>query len=120
MTFEGSVNERGKTPEATIRIGSNLSVGSDTLYIEANEYTGTLNGGSAVTFTSGEQDVTFISGPRSGENGDAFQYVTFDFDNIVQVTTGANAGGETLCFQPSAVKSISLLVDWTIPRFHSC
>lgn len=88
-----------ETPEITLRIGSGLTAGQDLLATESGVYTGELNGGEAITFQNGDQDVTFVSGRSSG----VAETLTLDFDSIVDV---AGAGtGDTLTVQISSVSS---------------
>lgn len=81
------------TPEVTMRVGENLTAGTDTFETTASEYVGSLNGGTAITFSAGDQDVAFLDG-RSTQTGSA-KTVTVDFDNIINVTRetgGLDAG----------------------------
>ncbi len=78
-TIEGKVQE-----QVTFRLGSGLSVGEDTLVIEAAEYVGSVNGGTKVTFQNGAQDVLFVDSSAM-ETGVA-RTVTIDFDAIVDIT----------------------------------
>ncbi|MFH1737393.1 MAG: flagellin [bacterium] len=85
------------TPHVTLRVGSGFSIGSDILEVEAQEFVGSLNGGPAVTFQNGDQDVVFIDN-GSHVKGVA-QYLTVDFDGILDITkntTGAPDAGTTL------------------------
>lgn len=95
VTLYGAETADGKTPQITIRAGTGLSEGSDTLQITADEYEGRLNGGTTVTFANGDQDVRFYSGERSSNGGTTREYIDLDFDTAVLVTTSASAGGET-------------------------
>jgi flagellin len=86
-TVEGVPQE-----QVTFRVGTGFSAGTDTLVTVANEYTGRLNGGEAVTFGAGEQDVVFKT---LGTTTDPAKFVTIDFDSIINVTssgTGTDAG----------------------------
>lgn len=78
------------TPEVTLRVGENLTAGTDVFETTKAEYVGKLNGGPEVFFSAGDQDVQFIDG-RSVEVGTA-KTTTIDFDNIVNVTK--QSGGE--------------------------
>ncbi len=82
----------GDTQEITLRIGSNLSVGQDLLAAESSQYVGSLNGGAAVTFQNGDQDVTFTSGRSSG----VAETLTVDFDAIVDVPGVGTANAQTV------------------------
>ena len=46
--------------QITLRVGSNLKVGTDIIDVEGQEYVGKLNGGPEVTFQNGAQDVVFM------------------------------------------------------------
>ncbi len=72
------------TQQVTLRVGDNLTAGTDIIEVTAPEYVGRLNGGPAVTFTNGDQDVVFID-DGSGEKGVA-RTLTLDFDNILDIT----------------------------------
>lgn len=80
------------TPQVTIRAGAGLVAGTDTFETIAAEFVGRLNGGEAVTFAAGDQDVQFIDG-RSLGSGVA-KVTTLDFDNILDVTK-ASGGSDT-------------------------
>ncbi len=95
VTLEGSQNDDGSYSTVTFRVGNNFSTGSDSLYNVAETFSGTLNGGEAVAFKSGQQDVTFVSGPRADGAKDDYQYLTIDFDSIVPITSTSATGGET-------------------------
>jgi len=85
------------TPQVTLRIGDNLTVGNDVLEVTAREYVGSLNGSQSVTFRNGDQDVVFLD--TSDGTGGMARYVTMDFDGIVDVTkstTGLADTGVTL------------------------
>ena len=72
------------TPEVTLRVGSCFSIGSDILEVQAQEFVGRLNGGPAVTFQNGDQDVVFID-DATYEDG-AARLLTVDFDAILDIT----------------------------------
>ncbi len=82
-TLEGEV--RG---QVTLRVGSDLKVGVDYLEVEGQEFVGQLNGGPAVTFQNGAQDVVFIDN-GSFQEGVA-RFLTVDFDTILDITTDPN------------------------------
>ncbi len=81
-TKEGEVPER-----VTLRVGSNLKVGKDILDTQAQEFIGRLNGGPAVTFQNGAQDVEFID-DETFASGVA-RILTVDFDTILDITKSA-------------------------------
>lgn len=62
--------------------------GTDTLEVEAQQYVGRLNGGPAVTFKNGDQDVFFISGVSEG----VAETILLDFDIILDITGPPNTG----------------------------
>ncbi|MBI1390982.1 MAG: hypothetical protein GC154_21340 [bacterium] len=70
--------------EVTFRVGSNLKVGTDILKVEGQEFVGSLNGGPAVTFQNGAQDVVFID-DGSLKSGVA-RVLQVDFDGILDIT----------------------------------
>lgn len=72
-------------PQMTMRVGSGLTSGTDKLEATPSQFQGTLNGGPAVNFMNGDQDVVFIDGTSGGDKGVA-RFVTIDFDNVVDVT----------------------------------
>ncbi len=85
------------TPQVTLRIGDDLTVGGDVLEVTAKEYVGRLNGSESVTFRNGDQDVVFLD--TSDGTGGMARYVTMDFDGILDVTkstTGLADTGTTL------------------------
>jgi len=86
-----TTSDGGRTPQVTLRVGSGLTAGTDVLKTESQEFQGSLNGGAAVTFRNGDQDVTFY---------DRFnRKLTVDFDAILDVTkaaSGSDAGSTVL------------------------
>jgi flagellin len=82
-TREGQV--RG---QVTLRVGSNLKIGVDYLKVEAQEFVGKLNGGPAVTFQNGAQNVVFIDNGSFKEG--VARFLTFDFDTILDITAAPN------------------------------
>lgn len=72
-------------PFVTFRVGNGFSAGIDKLETTLDEFVGTLNGGNAVTFNNGDQDVVFIDGNSGGNRGVA-KFTTIDFDSIIDVT----------------------------------
>ncbi len=76
------------TPSVTLRVGSGLTVGGDVLEVRQHEFVGKLNGGPAVTFHNGDQNVVFIDN-SSGTRGMA-RYLTMDFDAALDVTRASN------------------------------
>lgn len=80
-------------PQATFRVGSGLTSGSDILVNRAGVYAGRLNGGPEVTFGAGDQDVVFTGQAAGGETG---RFVTIDFDSIVDVDPNSDAGTTVL------------------------
>ena len=82
-TRENQVQE-----QVTLRIGTNLRVGQDILDVEGKEYVGRLNGGPAVTFQNGAQNVVFIDN-GTFRNGVA-RILTVDFDNVLDITKSSS------------------------------
>lgn len=72
------------TPQVTLRVGRGLTAGTDAYVAQAAEYVGKLNGGPAVTFSAGDQDVQFIDGLSIGSG--VAKVTTIDFDTILDVT----------------------------------
>ncbi|MEW6235179.1 MAG: flagellin [Candidatus Omnitrophota bacterium] len=71
--------------QVTFRVGNNFTSGTDKLETTPAEFRGTLNGGAAVDFRAGDQDVVFVDGNSGGNKGPS-RFVTVDFDSIVDVT----------------------------------
>ncbi len=89
---EESTAEGVPSPQVTIRVGNGFAAGNDTFENERDLYTGALNGGPIVTFQAGDQDVVFLSQTTGGE---AAKFVTFDFEDVIEVTstfTGSDPG----------------------------
>lgn len=77
VTLYGS---RGQsTPQITMKMGNNLTNGTDTINVTQEQFAGSLNGGPEVLFAAGDQNVRFTNGIRPGEN------MTLDFDNAINV-----------------------------------
>lgn len=74
--------------QVTLRVGSGLAVGEDTLSVEGEEYVGRLNGGPEVTFQNGAQDVQFVSNGTNREG--VARVLTLDFDNVLDITSSAD------------------------------
>ena len=72
-------------PQVTFRLGNSFTAGIDKLETTPNQYVGRLNGGGAVTFTNGDQNLVFIDGTSGGNRGVA-RFATIDFDSIIDVT----------------------------------
>jgi flagellin len=74
------------TGQITLTLGA-LTNGSDTLSIVEQQFQATLDGGRAITFQNGDQDVEFISGNSAGfSSGDA---LILNFAPIIDVATTA-------------------------------
>lgn len=82
----------GETPQITLRIGSGLTAGQDLLATESAQFLGSLNGGAAVTFQNGDQNVTFTSGRSTG----VAETLTLDFDAIVDVPQVGQTNARTV------------------------
>ncbi len=78
--------------QVTLRIGSNLSAGSDLLETTAKEFVGSLNGGEEVNFSAGQQDVVFLT-PSTSQR--ASKFLTVDFDAIIDVTSSGTGSSDT-------------------------
>ncbi len=103
ITLEGgNANEDGSTPQLTLRLGDNLQAGDDEIRITANLFEGSLNSGQTVQFKSGQEGVTFFSGSRATGSINRFQFVTLDFDAIVDVTSTPDDGGEIFTIKSSS------------------
>jgi len=79
-------------PQVTLRIGSNLTAGTDVLNTRASEYVGQLNNGPAVTFRNGDQNVTFVSGNSRG----VAETLTMDFDANLDIPGEGAANARTV------------------------
>lgn len=89
---EESTAEGVPSPQVTFRVGSGFTTGVDNFKNQRDLYAGKLNGGPEVTFQAGDQDVVFLSQTTGGE---AAKFVTFDFDDVIEVTssfTGSDPG----------------------------
>ncbi|MDP8246150.1 MAG: flagellin [Candidatus Hinthialibacter antarcticus] len=89
---EESTAEGVPSPQVTLRVGSGFTTGVDNFENQRDLYAGKLNGGPEVTFQAGDQDVVFLSQTTGGE---AAKFVTFDFDDVIDVTstfTGSDPG----------------------------
>lgn len=85
-------------PQVTFRVGNGFTAGIDKLESTSAEYVGRLNGGPAVTFGNGDQDVVFVDGSSGGDRGVA-RFLTVDFDSVVDVTKrddGLTDAGRTI------------------------
>ncbi len=105
ITLKGqeSTIEGVPTPEVTLRVGTGFSAGADKLETTAQTFAGRLNGGAAVTFQNGNQDVVFVDGTSGGNRGVA-RFVTVDFDAVIDVTKrtdGLPDTGRTLIISTS-------------------
>jgi flagellin-like hook-associated protein FlgL len=66
------------------------NMGQDTAVIEQQEFIGSLNGGPAVTFQNGDQNVFFESGVSEG----VAETLMLDFDSIIDVTGPPTDGSQ--------------------------
>jgi flagellin len=82
---EESTIEGVAQPQVTFRVGAGFTAGTDTMETTASEFVGSLNGGTGVTFSAGDQDVVFIDGNSGGDKGVA-RFTTIDFDSTIDVT----------------------------------
>lgn len=87
ITLDGekSTIEGVPQPSVTFRLGNGFTQGLDKLETTAAEFVGSLNGGEAVTFQNGNDNVVFVDGTSGGNNGVA-RILTADFDSIIDVT----------------------------------
>lgn len=69
--------------QITFTLGTNLSVGTDTLRVVQQELAGSLNGGPEVRFTAGAQDIRFVSGVNPAQNA------IFDFGPNIDLGRGS-------------------------------
>lgn len=79
-TREGEVQ-----PQLTFRVGTGLTIGKDTIIVEGEQFVGRLNGGPAVTFQNGAQDVVFID--DGSFNTGVAKVLQVDFDGILDITS---------------------------------
>lgn len=74
------------TPQITLTLGT-LTAGTDLVSIVANEYSGKLDNGQAVTFSNGDQEVRFRGGTGAGfASGET---VTLNFGATIDLQGGA-------------------------------
>ncbi len=85
----GDSNGAGAS-QITLRMGDNLSNGTDEINVTREEFSGSLNGGPNVRFGAGAQDVTFNNGIRQGET------LTLDFDANVNVPDAGEGAFSTV------------------------
>jgi len=83
-------------------LGDNLETGEDEIRITANLFEGRLNNGKPVQFKSGQQGVTFFSGRQATGSINQFQFVTLNFDSIVNVTSTSDEAGELFSIRSSS------------------
>jgi flagellin len=106
VTANGPVptNSTLSTPQITFTLGSAITQGTDLVTIVQQSYTGSLEGGSTVTFQNGDRNVQFRSGTGGGfASGES---VTLNFDSNIDLN-----GGTSRTFQLSAVnKSLAFQV----------
>ncbi len=85
------------TPQISFRVGAGFrenladsifTNGSDTAEIVAQEFVGSLNGGTEVTFQNGDQNVFFESGSAFG----VAETLRMDFDAVLDITGPPNDG----------------------------
>ena len=91
-TLYGATPVGGNTPELTMRIGSNLTAGTDVIDVRAEEYVGRLNNGAAVTFQNGDQNVTFVSGQSNG----VAETLVMDFDATLDIPGVGEENAQTV------------------------
>ncbi len=91
VTLYGTPEEAGEeAPQITLRLGDNLSNGTDIIRNVQDEYTASLNGGPEIRFEAGQQDVTLTNGIRAGET------ITLDFDANIDVPGAGAQNAETV------------------------
>lgn len=82
-------------PQLTLRVGRDFTAGIDRVTLTAETYEGRLNNGQTTQFFSGQKGVTFFSGKSTATSSTApLQFITMDFDSILDVTTRPDDGGE--------------------------
>jgi len=86
VTLQGpnSTVEGVPTPQVSFRVGNGFTTGTDKFENIPTTYVGALNGGAAVTFTPGQQNVVFLTPSTTTKAPD---YLTVDFDSFVNVTS---------------------------------
>lgn len=82
--------------EITFRLGDTLSNGTDVVNNTASRFEARLNGGPAVQFGAGDQDVQFESGLRPGET------LTLDFDAEINVPGTGDENASTVIISATA------------------
>lgn len=77
-------NDLEDTPQISITFGT-LTAGTDTLTVVKSEWSGSLDGGTAVAFEDGEDEVVFKNGTTAGfQSGES---LSMDFDGSVSAGT---------------------------------
>jgi len=78
VTFYGPqpTNELDPTPEITITFAT-LTAGVDTLVAVQEQWSGSLDGGKAVTFQNGDQEVLFKNGSSAGYTSGEYALMNF-------------------------------------------
>lgn len=108
VTFYGASGNTGVQRQITMTLGA-LSNGSDSLTVVADVYSATLDGGNAVSFQNGDQNVRFIGGSGGGFN--AGGSVNMNFDTTVSAgNTIINVDNKGLNFQIGANAGQSITV----------
>ncbi len=96
VTAGGTYTFYGPTPsdpaqsaaQITMTLGATLTAGTDTLTIVAESYTGSLEGGTSVTFQNGDNKVTFNSGTAAGFA--AGESITLDMGAVIDLDGGSS------------------------------
>ena len=96
VTAGGTYTFYGPTPsdpaqsaaQITMTLGATLTAGTDTLTIVAESYTGSLEGGTSVTFQNGDNKVSFNSGTAAGFS--AGESITLDMGAVIDLDGGSS------------------------------
>lgn len=109
------------TPQLSMRMGAGFRAdmgdtifqqGADTAEIEAQEYIGSLNGGPAITFQNGDQNVFFESGQAEG----IAETLLMDFDAILDIT-GPPRTGEQNTGRAILISTVNNALNFQIGPF---
>ncbi|MDX9752460.1 MAG: flagellin [bacterium] len=112
ITLQGakSTIEGVAQPEMTFRVGSGLTAGVDVMKNTPDQFVGSLNNGTKVTFAAGDQDVVFLDGNSGGSKG-VSRFVTIDFDSMIDVTARTDG-------LPDAGRTVILSTNNRSLNFH--
>lgn len=109
------------TPELSFRVGAGIrsalsdsifTNGSDTAEITEQQFVGSLNGGTAVTFQNGSQNVFFESGSAFG----VAETLRLDFDAVIDIT-GPPTDGTSNTGRAILISTVNNAINFQIGPF---